>query len=134
MSQMMDPGMMGGPPPGAPPPDMGGPPPMGPPPPDAGGLPPELMAALSGGGGQNSTDLLAEGPMAGEETATAEEDAGEEDPLTMVRDAISLLRKAGEVEPDDQRSHMIDKVQADLQKILASESQKTDKLRAALGG
>ena len=99
-----------------------------------GGLPPELMAALSGGGGQNSTDLLAEGPMAGEETATAEEDAGEEDPLTMVRDAISLLRKAGEVEPDDQRSHMIDKVQADLQKILASESQKTDKLRAALGG
>jgi len=140
VSQMMDPGMMGGPPPGAPPPmppdpGMGGPPPMGPPPPDAGGgLPPELMAALSGGGGMNSTDLMAEGPMAGEETATTEEDAGEEDPLTMVRDAISLLRKAGEVEPDDQRSHMIDKVQADLQKILASESQKTDKLRSALGG
>ncbi len=135
---MMDPGTM--PPPGAPPmppdPGMGGPPPMGPPPPDAGGggLPPELMAALGGGGDQNSTDLLAQGPMAGEETATAEEDAGEEDPLTMVRDAISLLRKAGEVEPDDQRSHMIDKVQADLQKILASESQKTDKLRSALGG
>jgi hypothetical protein len=92
------------------------------------------MAALGGGGDQNSTDLLAQGPMAGEETATAEEDAGDEDPLTMVRDAISLLRKAGEVEPDDQRSHMIDKVQADLQKILASESQKTDKLRSALGG
>src|SRR6187399_497679 len=132
---MMDPGMMGGAPPMPPDPGMGGPPPMGPPPPDAGGgLPPELMAALGGGGEQNSMDLLAQGPMAGEETDLAEEDAGEEDPLTMVRDAISLLRKAGEVEPDDQRSHMIDKVQADLQKILASESQKTDKLRSALGG
>lgn len=107
---------------------------MGAPPPDGGGLPPELMAALGGGGGQNSTDMLAQGPMAGEDTESADEDAGEEDPLTMVRDAISLLRKAGEIEPDDQRSHMIDKVQADLQKILASESQKTDKLRAALGG
>jgi len=134
VSQMMMP------PPGAIPPDPGmaggGPglgPEMGAPPPDAGGLPPELMAALSGGGGQNSTDLLAEGPMAGEPTGEAEEPA-DEDPLTMVRDAISLLRKAGEIEPDDQRSHMIDKVQADLQKILASESQKTDRLRAALGG
>jgi hypothetical protein len=29
---------------------------------------------------------------------------------------------------------MIDKVQADLQKILATESQKTDKLKSALGG
>lgn len=136
MSQMMDPAMMGGPPPD---PGMegGGPglgPEMGAPPPDGGGLPPELMAALGGGGGQNSTDMLAQGPMAGEDTESADEDAGEEDPLTMVRDAISLLRKAGEIEPDDQRSHMIDKVQADLQKILASESQKTDKLRAALGG
>ena len=132
MSQMMMP------PPGAIPPDPGmaggGPglgPEMGAPPPDAGGLPPELMAALGGG---NSPDMLAQGPMAGEETAAAEEDAGEEDPLTMVRDAIALLRRAGDVEPDDQRSHMIDKVQADLQKILASESQKTDRLRAALGG
>lgn len=106
-----------------------------PPPPDAGGgLPPELMAALGGGGGQNSTDLLAEGPLAGEEAATEEEDAGELDPLSMVRDAISLLRKAGEVDPDDKRTHAIDKVQADLQKILSTESQKTDKLRSALGG
>ena len=142
MSQMMDPGMMGGGPPPMPPdPGMGGGgpglgPEMGaPPPPDAGGgLPPELMAALGGGGGMNSTDLMAEGPMAGEETATTEEDAGEEDPLTMVRDAIALLRKAGEVEPDDVKSHLIDKVQADLQKILSTESQKTDKLRSALGG
>lgn len=80
-----------------------------------------------------STDMLAEGPMAGEETAMAEEDAGADDPLAMVREAIALLRRAGEVEMDDQRSHLIDKVQADLQKILATESQKTDKLRAALG-
>lgn len=126
MSQMMMP------PPSAPDPmaDMGGAPP-----PDAGGggLPPELMAALSGGGGQNSTDMLAQGPMAGSPTEEADEPQGD-DPLSMVRDAIALLRKAGDLEPDDQRSHMIDKVQADLQKILASESQKTDKLRAALGG
>jgi hypothetical protein len=141
VSQMMDPEMMGGPPPEAPmeepmgpPPEMGG---MGaPPPPDmggGGGLPPELMAALSGGGG-NSADMLAEGPMAGEDTAAADEESGEEDPLSLVRDAISILRRAGDLEPDDQRSHLIDKVQADLQKILATESQKTDKLRAALGG
>jgi hypothetical protein len=122
---MMDPAMMGGPPPEAPPgPGMA--------PPDAGGgLPPELMAALGGG---NSTDMLAQGPMAGEDAAAADEDSGEEDPLAMVREAISLLRRAGDIEADDQRSHMIDKVQADLQKILASESQKTDKLRSALGG
>jgi len=98
-----------------------------------GGVPEQLAAALGGGGGTNSTDLLAEGPMAGEATETTEEPA-DEDPLTMVRDAIALLRKAGEVEPDDVRSHLIDKVQADLQKILSSESQKTDKLRSALGG
>jgi hypothetical protein len=78
--------------------------------------------------------MLAEGPLAGEDTALAEEDAGLEDPLAMVREAISLLRRAGEVEPDDQRSHLIDKVQADLQKILAGESKKTDQLRSALGG
>jgi len=123
----MDPAMMG-PPPGAPDPGMGAPPDMG-----GGGVPEQLAAALGGGGGSNSTDLLAEGPMAGEATETAEEPA-DEDPLTMVRDAIALLRKAGEVEPDDVRSHLIDKVQADLQKILSSESQKTDKLRSALGG
>jgi hypothetical protein len=92
------------------------------------------MAALGGGGAPPaaSTDLLAQGPMAGEEAAAAEEPTGD-DPLSMVREAISLLRRAGEVEPDDKRSHQIDKVQADLQKILAGESQKTDKLRAALG-
>jgi len=98
-----------------------------------GGIPEQLAAALGGGGGMNSTDLLAQGPLAGEEQS-AEDEIAEEDPLTMVRDAIALLRKAGDIEPDDQRSHMIDKVQADLQKILASESQKTDKLRSALGG
>jgi len=123
----MDPAMMG-PPPGAPDPGMGAPPDMG-----GGGVPEQLAAALGGGGGMNSTDLLAEGPLAGEEQG-AEEEVAEEDPLTMVRDAIALLRKAGEVEPDDVRSHLIDKVQADLQKILSSESQKTDKLRSALGG
>lgn len=148
MSQMLDPTQMGAPPPdaGAPPdPGMGAPPPpdMGAPPPDAGGappgleggggLPPELAAALSGGGGQNSSDMLAEGPMAGQDTETADEQATD-DPLALVRDAISILRKAGDLESDDQRSHLIDKVQADLQKILATESQKTDKLRAALGG
>lgn len=154
MSQMMDPGMMGPPPdadPGmgggapGPSPDMGG---MGLPPdigggnpagPEGagGGLPPELLAALGGGapgGDMNSQDMLAEGPMAGEDTASADEDAGEDDPLTLVRDAISLLRRAGDVEPDDVRSHSIDKIQADLQKLLAGESQKTDKLRQALGG
>ena len=129
MSQMMDPAMMGPPPeapmeaPMGPPPEMGG----------GGGIPEQLAAALGGGGGMNSTDLLAQGPLAGEEQS-AEDEIAEEDPLTMVRDAIALLRKAGDIEPDDQRSHMIDKVQADLQKILASESQKTDKLRSALGG
>jgi hypothetical protein len=94
------------------------------------------MAALSGGGAPpapNSQDMLAQGPMAGADTASADEQAGGDDPLSMVREAIALLRQAGDLEPDDQRSHLIDKVQADLQKILASESQKTDKLRAALG-
>ena len=131
---MMDPTQMG-PPPGAPPDPgmMGGGPGLGPEMGD-GGIPPELAAALSGGGGANSEDMLAEGPMAGEDTALADEDAGEEDPLSLVREAIDLLRRAGTVEPDDQRSHLIDKVQADLQKILAGESQKTDKLRQALGG
>jgi hypothetical protein len=98
-----------------------------------GGLPPELMAALSGGGGANSQDMLAQGPMAGEETAAADEQT-DASPLDKVRKAIALLREAGSEEGDDQRSHLIDKVQADLQKILASESQKTDKLRSALGG
>jgi len=126
VSQMMDPAMMAGPPPG-----LGA---AGPPPPEAGGgLPPELMAALSGGVGQNSPDLLAQGPMAGEEAALAEEPV-DDDPLAMVREAIDLLRRAGMADPDDVRSHMIDKVQADLQKVLASETQKTDKLRSALGG
>ena len=126
---MMDPTQMG-PPPGAPP-DVGPTPPEG-----GGGLPPELMAALGGGGAPptNSTDMLAEGPMAGEDTEAADEEAGGDDPLSLVRQAIELLRQAGTEEPDDQRSHLIDKVQADLQKILASESQKSDKLRAALGG
>lgn len=119
---MMDPGMAGGLPPEGPPPDMSG----------GGGLPPELMAALGGGGG-NSQDMLAEGPLAGEDTALADEPDGE-DPLSLVREAIALLRRAGDAEPDDQRSHLIDKLQADAQKILASESQKTDKLRAALSG
>lgn len=137
---MMDPTQMG-PPPGAPPDPglMGGGPGLGPemgapPPEEGGGLPPELAAALSGGGGANSADMLAEGPMAGEDAELADEDAGEEDPLSLVRQAIDLLRQAGTAEPDDQRSHLIDKVQADLQKILASESQKSDKLRQALGG
>jgi len=139
VSQMMDPTMMGGPPPEAPPEAPMGPPPEmggGAPPPDmggGGGLPPELMAALGGGGGSNSQDMLAEGPMAGQETESADEEQTD-DPLSLVRDAIALLRQAGDAEPDDQRSHAIDKVQADLQKILATESQKTDKLRAALGG
>jgi len=139
VSQMMDPAMMGPPPPEMPPEmgaAMGGGPPMGPPPmgpPDGGGLPPELMAALSGGGGMNSQDMMAEGPMAGEDTEAADEPVGD-DPISLVREAIALLRQAGDADPDDQRSHLIDKVQADLQKILASESQKTDKLRAALGG
>jgi hypothetical protein len=134
------PGGMGAPPlppglaagPGGAPPAPGG----------GGGLPPELMAALGGAEGAlpppemggNSLDLMGEGPLAGEETALAGEDAGEEDPLSLVREAISLLRRAGDIEPDDQRSHLIDKIQADAQKILAGESQKTDKLRAALGG
>jgi hypothetical protein len=136
VSQMMDPTMMGPPPDaGLPPEGPMGPPPMGPPPmgPPDGGLPPDLMAALSGGG-MNSQDTLAEGPLAGEETALADEEAGGDDPLVLVRDAIALLRQAGDLDPDDQRSHLIDKVQADLQKILATESQKTDKLRSALGG
>jgi hypothetical protein len=93
------------------------------------------MAALSGGGGQNSQDITAEGPNAGEETSSLDQPADDgNDPLSLVREAIDLLRQAGQAEPDDQRSHAIDKVQADLQKILATESQKTDKLRAALGG
>jgi hypothetical protein len=93
------------------------------------------MAALGGGGGANSTDLMAQGPMAGEEASAADEPADDSgDPLSMVREAIDLLRKAGTAEPDDARSHAIDKAQADLQKILAGESQKTDKLRSALGG
>lgn len=103
-------------------------------PPDAGGgLPPELMAALAGGGGA-SQDLLAQGPMAGapSDEADAPEEPGE-DPLEMVREAISLLRQAGIAESDPARAHAIDKAQADLQKILAGESQKTSKLRAALG-
>jgi hypothetical protein len=91
------------------------------------------MAAL-GGGGSNSTDMLAEGPMAGEDTESADEPADEEDPLSLVREAIALLRRAGDAEADDVRSHAIDKIQADAQKLLAGESQKTDKLRAALGG
>jgi hypothetical protein len=93
------------------------------------------MAALSGGGGANSQDLMAQGPMAGEEAGEADAQADEgDDPLSMVREAIDLLRRAGTKETDDVRSHLIDKVQADLQKILAGESQKTDKLRSALGG
>jgi len=124
---MMDPGMAGPPPdgmpPGGPPPDLSG----------GGGLPPELMAALGGGGGGNSTDLLAQGPLAGEDTALADEPDGS-DPLALVRKAVELLRQAGMDDSDDVRSHLIDKMQADGQKILAGESQKTDKLRAALGG
>jgi len=130
VSQMMMP------PPGAPPPDpgmMGGGPGLGPEMGGGGGLPPELMAALGGGGGANSTDMLAQGPMAGEEASAAEEEVSG-DPLDKIRQAVQLLREAGTDETDDQRSHLIDKVQADLQKILAQESQKTDKLRSALGG
>jgi hypothetical protein len=76
---------------------------------------------------------MAQGPMAGAETSEADEPQGD-DPLAMVRDAIDLLRMAGEAEPDDVRSHAIDKIQADLQKLLADESTKTSKLRSALGG
>jgi hypothetical protein len=79
--------------------------------------------------------MMAQGPMAGEETSATEQPADDSgDPLSMVREAIQILREAGTAETDDVRSHMIDKVQADLQKILATESQKTSKLRSALGG
>jgi hypothetical protein len=91
------------------------------------------MAALSGGGGRNSQDMMAQGPMAGAPTEEAEAPVSD-DPLAMVRDAIELLRMAGETEQDDVRSHAIDKIQADLQKLLADESTKTSKLRSALGG
>ena len=151
MSQMMDPGMMGPPPdadPGmgggapGPSPDMGG---MGLPPdigggnpagPEGagGGLPPELMAALAGGGGQNSQDIMGEGPMAGEDTAAADEPEEGETSLDKVRRAIQLLREAGIDEEDDILSHGIDKAQTDLQKLLAGDAQKGNKLRAALGG
>jgi hypothetical protein len=109
----------------------------GPPDPSGGGgLPPALMAALSGGGGGGSQDLTAQGPMAGEEASASDAPADDpsSDPLSMVREAIDILRQAGTVDTNDVRSHMIDKVQADLQKILATESQKTDKLKSALGG
>lgn len=126
MSQMMmDPAA-----PGPVAPEMGPEPPMGPP---GGGLPPELMAALSGGGSANSMDMIAEGPAMGMGAEEAEEPEEGEDPLSMVREAISLLRRAGDIEADDQKSAQIDKIQADLQKILAGEAQKTDKLRSALG-
>lgn len=134
MSQMMTE-------PQPPPPDrsqlgeMGAEPPGGPPlaGPGGGGLPPELMAALSGGAGGNSQDILAEGPLAGQDTATAEEPSAT-DPVDKVRQAIQLLREAGMDASDDVMSHAIDKAQADLQKILSGESQKTSKLRSALGG
>ena len=125
MSQMMDPAMMGGPPP----PDAGG------------GLPPELMAALGGGPGGpaaspgpgNSADMMAQGPMAGQDPALAEEPDGTST-LEMVREAIEILRTAGAQEPDDILSHSIDKVQAELQKILAGDAQKANTFRSALGG
>ena len=107
--------------------------PGGPPPPGGGGLPPELAAALSGGAGPNSQDILAEGPLQGQDTATADEPSAA-DPVDKVRQAIQLLREAGMDASDDVMSHAIDKAQADLQKILSGESQKTSKLRAALGG
>jgi hypothetical protein len=95
------------------------------------------MAALSGGGPTpgpgNSAEMMAQGPLAGQDPALADEPVGD-DPLSLVREAIELLRQAGQAEPDDVRSHLIDKVQADLQKILATESQKADKFRSALGG
>lgn len=61
------------------------------------------------------------------------EDQGD-DPVAMVRQAISLLREAGMIEKDDGRAHAIDKAQADLQKILAGEQTKMGSLRSALGG
>lgn len=127
MSQMMTEPQAPGPPL---PPDMGA---MGggPPPGPGGGLPPELMAALSGGG--NSQDIMAQGPMAGESTESAEEPTGT-DAIDKVRQAIQLLREAGMDAEDDTESHVIDKAQADLQKLLSGRAQKTDKLRAALGG
>jgi hypothetical protein len=92
------------------------------------------MAALSGGGGMASQDMMAEGPAEGMDAEEADEESGERDALSLIREAIALLREAGTIEEDDMRSHMIDKTQADLQKILSSEAQKTSKLRSALGG
>jgi len=113
----------------------GGMPPMAPPPgQDMGGeLPPELMAALAGGG--SSSDMMAEGPMAGypPEEADEQSEMGE-DPLSLIRSSIAHLRKAGDMAEDDQLSAQIDKIQADLQKILAGEAAKTSQLRSALGG
>jgi hypothetical protein len=98
-----------------------------------GGLPPELMAALGGGGGGGS--MMAEGPMAGAPPEELDEmEEGGDDPLSMIREAIAILREAGVIDDDDERSAKIDKVQADLQKILAGEAAKTSSLRSALGG
>jgi hypothetical protein len=101
------------------------------------GLSPDVMAALSGGGppgaDTNSTDLLGEGPLAGEDTGVAEESAGDT-PVDKVRQAVQLLREAGMDSDDDVMSHAIDKAQADLQKLLSGEKQKVGKLTAALSG
>jgi len=98
------------------------------------------MAALGGGGGpaaspgpSNSADMMAEGPLAGEDPALADEPDGEST-LDMVRQAIDILREAGAKETDDILSHSIDKVQAELQKILAGDAQKANTFRSALGG
>lgn len=116
---------------------MGGPPPMDPG--AGGGLPPELMAALGGGGDPMAQDpsMNSQAMMGGEEGAmdpeSEVEDSGE-DPISLIRQAIALLREAGTLDDDDHRSSQIDKAQADLQKILAGEQSKMGSLRSALGG
>jgi hypothetical protein len=120
--------MMGGPDPG-----LGGPPP-GP----GGGLPPELMAALGGGDpmGQDPS-MNSQMMMGGEEGMLDPEMEMEdeaEDSKDLLRQAVALLRRAGENEEDDMLSAQIDKIQADAQKILGGEQQKMSTLRSALGG
>jgi hypothetical protein len=101
------------------------------------------MAAL-GGGGAPGGDPMAQDPsmnsqmmMGGEEgmlDPEAEMEEESEDPIDLVRQAIALLRRAGDLDDDDQRAATIDKTQADLQKILGGEAQKMTSLRSALGG
>jgi hypothetical protein len=97
------------------------------------------MAALSGGGDPMAQDqsMNSQPMMGGEEGALDPESEVEEeggDPISLIRQAIALLREAGTLDEDDSRSAQIDKAQADLQKILAGESARMTSLRSALGG